>query len=106
MRCSPLDQVEKVQDLTEILELLKEPKSKMLDLLDAICEQSFSSELWYSGSVRMGCPSHPDSPHLIPLERLEFLEAEPGEQGGGGAEEEQELGGEEDSEELGDRGDD
>jgi len=74
MRCSPLDQVEKVQDLTEILELLKEPKSKMLDLLDAICEQSFSSELWYSGSVRMGCPRHPDSPHLIPLERLEFLE--------------------------------
>ena len=37
MRCTPLDQVEKVQDLTEILELLKEPKSKMLDLLDAIC---------------------------------------------------------------------
>jgi len=73
-RNSPLDELEVVQNLVVILELMKEPKANMLDLLDAICTGPFPSEQWFSGSVRLGCPRHPDSPHLIPLERLEFLE--------------------------------
>ena len=74
-RNSPLDELEVVQNLVEILELLKEPKANMLDLLDAICTEPFPSEQWFSGSVQLGCPRHPNSPpHLIPLERLHFLE--------------------------------
>ena len=73
-RNSPLDELEVVQNLVEILKLMKKPKANMLDLLESICTGPFSSEHWFSGSVRMGCPRHPDSPHLIPLERLHFLE--------------------------------
>ena len=73
-RNSPLVELEKAQSLGQILKLMKEPKSNMLDLLDIICAGPFLPEQWNSGSVRLGCPRHPDSPHLIPLGRLELLE--------------------------------
>ena len=73
-RNSPLEELEKVENLGQILKLTKEPKANMLDLLDVICSGPFSAEQWVSGSVRLGCPRHPDSPHLIPLEKLQLLE--------------------------------
>ena len=73
-RNSPLEELEKVQNLGQILKLTKEPKANMLDLLDVICSGPFSAEQWLSGSVRLGCPRHPNSPHWIPLEKLQLLE--------------------------------
>ena len=73
-RNSPLGGMEEVQNFVEILKLMKEPKANMLDLLDAICKGPFPPEQWFSGRVQMGCPRHPDSPHLIPLDVFELLE--------------------------------
>ena len=46
----------------------------MMELLDVICTGPFLPHQLSSGSVRLGCPRHPDSPHFIPLERLQLLE--------------------------------
>ena len=51
----PLDDLEVVQNLVEILKLMKEPKANMLVLLCAICS-GVRSEEWFSGSAQLGCP--------------------------------------------------
>ena len=73
---SPLDEHEVVKDLVEILKLVDGPKAHLLDLLDAICMRRVSAGdgAWTIGSVKVGCPRHPDS-HLIPLPMFHILGA-------------------------------
>ena len=74
-RNAPLDELVKAQKLGQILKLMKEPKSNMLDLLDVICAGRFlraSAHLY--PSVLLGCPRHLDSPHWVTFGNLQLLE--------------------------------
>ena len=73
-RNAPLDELEKAQKLGQILKLMKEPKSNMLDLLDVICAGLFFLRASASGSVLLGCPRHPNSSHWVTFEKLQLLE--------------------------------
>ena len=74
-RSSPLDGREVITDMVEILKTIEGPEAHLLDLLDAICMRRVPAGdgAWSFGSVKVGCPRHPDS-HLIPLRQFELLE--------------------------------
>ena len=79
-RSSPLHQMDKVEHLVDILKLLEDTESNMLDLLDTICEANLS--LLQPGvqggpvdqRIRIDCPRHPDSNHSISVDGFLLLE--------------------------------
>ena len=72
-RSSPLDDMEEVKKLVQILKLMKDPRTQMLDLLDLICgNKAGNSFIHLFGSVKLSCPRHPDS-HLVHSEGESLL---------------------------------
>ena len=71
-RSSPLNQLDKVEHLVDILKLLEDTESNMLDLLDTICEanpgDSMDQQIW------INCPRHPTSYHSISVDGFLLLE--------------------------------
>ena len=73
-RSSPLDELAVVAKLVQILKLMKEPTTLMLDLLDLICESRVGDRMInLFGTVQMSCPRHPNS-HLVRLSDFRLLE--------------------------------
>ena len=73
-RSSPLDDMEEVKKLVQILKLMKDPRTQMLDLLDLICgNKAGNSFIHMFGSVKLSCPRHPDS-HLVSISDFWLLE--------------------------------